>query len=264
MNKKVMEKIASAARLFFFLDYDGTLTPIVARPAMAKLALHHKLILLNLSKQKNTRMAIISGRGLEDIKHRVGIPGIIYAGNHGLEIEGIRMKGVHPSALAFKSIVKKLIHRLEHAYAFFPEVLVEDKTYSVSVHYRQAPEEKIDFLKMILLREVGDFLSNSQLVLAEGKKVWEIRPPTEWHKGRTALWLLGRVVSKAEKNVLPVYIGDDITDEDGFKAIKKNGITIRVTDKTSEPTEAQYGLHSSDEVFVFLKEVMKLRRENAL
>lgn len=261
MNDRVLRQVAASQHLFFFLDYDGTLTPIVAKPGMAKLSHGLKEVLFELSKQRNVRIGVISGRTLEDIKKCVGIPGIIYAGNHGLELERVKTKRVHPAAIAFRQIVKKLIPRLEAAFSVFPEVLIEDKIFTVSVHYRQLPEDKIGFAKMILLKEVGAFLSKSQIVFAEGKKVWEVRPPTEWNKGKTVLWLLGNLSGHSQRATLPVYIGDDVTDEDAFKAIGNHGITIRVTDAPSEPSKAQYYLRSSDDVYGFLKKLIKLRRE---
>jgi trehalose-phosphatase len=260
ISEQVLKQIAASPKLFFFLDYDGTLTRIVARPVMARLSANHKDVLLELSKQKDVRIGIISGRTLEDVQKCVAIPGIIYAGNHGLELERSKTKRVHPAAIAFRHVINTLIPRLELAYAFLPEIFVEDKTFSVSVHHRQLPEDKIEFAKMILLKEIGDLLSRSQVVLAEGKKVWEIRPPTEWNKGRTVLWLLGNLSGFSHKAVLPVYIGDDVTDEDAFKVIGNSGITIRVTDDPSKSSSAQYYLPSSDEVYDFFKKIMEIRK----
>ncbi|MDD5227079.1 MAG: trehalose-phosphatase [Candidatus Omnitrophica bacterium] len=260
LNDKIGKRIAQAPRVFFFLDYDGTLTPIVARPGMASLSRDQREILLELSKQRNVRIGVISGRTLEDVKKRIGISGIIYAGNHGLELERVKTKRVHPAAIAFRQLIKKLIPRLELAFSVFPEILVEDKTFSISVHYRQLPEDKIEFARMLLLKEVGIFLSRSQIVLAEGKKVWEIRPPTEWNKGKTVLWLLGNLSGHSQKATLPVYIGDDVTDEDAFKAIGNHGITIRVTNVPSEHSKAEYFLCSSDEVYDFFKKIIRIRQ----
>lgn len=261
MNDRVVRQVATSPHLFFFLDYDGTLTPIVARPGMARLSPEHREVLLELSKQRNVRIGVISGRTLEDIKKCVGIPGIVYAGNHGLELERAKTKRVHPAAIAFRHVIRTLMPRLELAYAFLPEILVENKTFSLSVHFRQLPEDKIEFAKMLLLKETGDLLSKSKVVLAEGKKVWEIRPPTEWNKGRTVLWLLGNLSGHRQKAAMPVYIGDDVTDEDAFKAIGNHGITIRVTDAPSEPSKSQYCLRSPDQVYDFFEKIIKFRRE---
>ncbi len=170
INANIIKQIATVQRLFLFMDYDGTLTPIVARPAMAQLLPAQRQILMKCSRQKNVKMAIISGRELEDIKNRVGIPGIVYAGNHGLELEGVGVRGIHPAAIEFRKILKKLIPCLETAFIFFPEIFVEDKKFSVSIHYRQLPEEKIEFVKTILLKGIGSFLSNLRGYLGKGKK----------------------------------------------------------------------------------------------
>ncbi|MFH1801184.1 MAG: trehalose-phosphatase [Candidatus Omnitrophota bacterium] len=263
ISEKILQKIANSPHLFFFLDYDGTLTPIVARPGMASLSRDQREILLELSGLKNVRIGLISGRTLEDVKKCIGIPGIIYAGNHGLELERVKTKRVHPAAIAFRQLIKRLMPRLDLAFSVFPEMLVEDKTFSISVHYRQLPEDKIEFAKMLLLKEVGTFLSRSQIVFAEGKKVWEIRPPTEWNKGKTVLWLLGSLSGHSQKATLPVYIGDDVTDEDAFKAIGHHGVTIRVTEAPSEPSKAEYFLRSSHEVYEFFQRIIRIRQGNA-
>ncbi len=247
-----------------FLDYDGTLSPIMARPSMARLTFQQREGLKELSHQPGIRLAVISGRALLDVKKRVGVPGLVYAGNHGLELEGPKIRHVHPIAEEFKRLAKKLVDRLQLAYALLPEILVESKTYSISVHYRQVPDDKVEFAKMILFKEIGNYLGKSQVVLAEGKKVWEIRPPTEWNKGKTVLWLLARLMAHTGKRVLPVYIGDDVTDEDAFKALKKNGITIKVADDLKQASAAQYYLWSPEDVFEFIRRLLKMKSSSAV
>lgn len=245
--------------LVLFLDFDGTLCPIMSRPSMVRLTAEKKEILRQLSHQPDLKVGIISGRALSDVKERVGVPGILYAGNHGLELEGPNIRYLHPAASEFRHLAKKLVYRLKAAFAFLPDMIVESKTFSVSVHYRQVPEDKIGFAKMILFKEIGTYLGKKQLILAEGKKIWEIRPPTEWNKGKTVLWLLARVMAHTGKRVLPVYVGDDVTDEDAFQALHRRGLTIKVADDLKEASAADYYVWSPDDVFEFIRRLMKLR-----
>lgn len=245
--------------LVIFLDFDGTLSPIVARPSMAVLSPIAKKIIRELSLLDHAKVVLVSGRSLEDLKKRVGIKSIIYSGNHGLEVSGPKLSHVHPSAVEFRKLAKKIDHRLHLAYAFMSEIFIENKTYSLSIHYRQVPEDKISFAKMILLKEVGTYLSQSQIVLTEGKKVWEIRPPTEWNKGKTVLWLLARVIAHVGKRVLPIYVGDDVTDESSFKALKDRGLTVKVVDDPYEASAAQYYVWSPKDVLEFLQRLHRLK-----
>lgn len=247
------------ATVVLFLDYDGTLTPIAARPRMAKLPARRREIMLDLSLRPDVKIAVISGRTLEDVKKSVGIRNILYAGNHGLEIETPMLRHVHPAAIEFRRLAKKLASRLRAAYAFMPGIFIEDKTFSVSVHYRQVPEEKVAQANMLLLKEIGSYLSQSRLVLTEGKKVWEIRPPAQWDKGHTVLWLFGRLLANTGKRALPVYLGDDVTDEDAFRALRHRGITVKVTEDPRENSAAEYFLRSPDEVSEFLGRLIKVK-----
>ncbi len=238
-----------------FLDYDGTLTPIVARPSLAKLSERERVLLKQLSSLPGVEVAVISGRRLKDVRSRVGLPGLLYAGNHGLEINGPKIRYVHPTAQDFRKLAKELVLKLRLAYTFLPEILIEEKIFSVAIHYRQIRPEKIDFAKIILYRQIGQYLSDGRAILIEGKKVWEIRPATEWNKGRTVLWLLATHMAHQERKVLPIYIGDDLTDEDAFRALKKRGITIKVGDEYKN-SEAQYYLSSPSEVYKFLNRLI--------
>ncbi|MCM8775497.1 MAG: trehalose-phosphatase [Candidatus Omnitrophica bacterium] len=250
--------------LVLFLDYDGTLVPMMPRPDMAKLTARKKTIIEKLSKQTDIKVVVISGRELKDVKKCVGIPEIVYAGNHGLELEDPQIKHIHPAAVEFEAFVRKLVDRLKRAYTFLPEILIEGKTFSVSVHYRQVPEKKIELAKMILLKEIGGYLGQSQVGLTEGKKVWEIRPPVAWNKGHTVTWLFGRIIAHIGERALPIYIGDDLTDEDAFRALKHRGITIKVVNDPREETAARYYLLSPNDAFEFLRRLIKMKEKETL
>ncbi|MDD5217060.1 MAG: trehalose-phosphatase [Candidatus Omnitrophica bacterium] len=249
--------------IVLFLDFDGTLSPIAARPELAKLLPAQRKTIKELSVQKDIKVVVISGRALDNLKKRVAVPGITYVGNHGLELEDPGMRHVHPAALESRLLLKKITYRLKKAFKFMPQILVENKMYSVSVHYRQLVEEKIRFAKVILLKEIGDHLGKGRIVLTEGKKVWEMRPPVEWNKGKTVLWILARILAHGGKRVLPIYLGDDVTDEDAFKVLQQRGLAIRVTDNPREKSWASHYLWSPQDVSEFLKRLKKIKTEKA-
>ena len=243
--------------VILFLDYDGTLTPITETPEKAVISREAKDLLNKLSKKSHCSVAIISGRSLSDIKTIVGIKDIIYAGNHGLEIEGPKIKFESQVSPRLKSIIR---HIYEDAVSKFPKikgVLIEDKGLTISVHYRLVDEKDIQEFLSIFNEITDSYIVRGKIKINAGKKVYEIRPPVMWNKGKVALWLLARQQFLLEKNkILPVYIGDDVTDEDAFKALKKKGLTIFVGEQGN--SEAQYYLKTTEEVTEFLRLISDL------
>jgi len=246
--------------VMLFLDYDGTLTPIVERPELAKLSYAAKKALKELARLKEIKIVLISGRSLSDLKKLVRIPGLIYVGNHGFEFEGPKIRYVHPGALAAKRHLSNLERRFKKAFRDFPGILVENKKLTLSVHYRQVEFEKIGQAKTIFLKLAAPYLQNSELSFTEGKKVWELRPETQWNKGTTVVWLLARVLFQVSGHPLPIYIGDDATDEDAFRTLRHKGIGIKVTEDSGETSQADYYLRSPDEVVQFLKHLKNLKK----
>ena len=245
--------------VMLFLDYDGTLAPIAAHPGMARLSPCGKEKLKRLARGKGVQVAIISGRALDELKKQVGIPGLIYAGNHGLEFEGPGIRHEHPAALEAKEVIKELVVMLTKVFRAIPGVWVEYKILTVSIHYRQASPERVDKARTLLLEAVRPYLNACQIVLSEGKKVWELRPAVPWNKGSVVLWLLGRALTQSPGEIFPIYIGDDRTDEDAFKAVQRRGLGVRVAENAGENTAALYYLRSPDEVFEFLDHIHLLK-----
>ncbi|MBI3317282.1 MAG: trehalose-phosphatase [Candidatus Omnitrophica bacterium] len=245
--------------ILLFLDYDGTLTPIKERPEMAKLHSEVRNILRALARQEDVQIAIISGRSLSNLEKLIRIPGLTYVGNHGLELHGPKIRHVHPSAQESKLLLHKIAMRLKKAFGPLPGIIVENKIFTLSVHYRQLDPNKIDFAKRLLFKEIGHLLGKSQIVFKEGKMVWELRPAVEWDKGKTVLWLFARVLTRARGRVWPVYVGDDLTDEDAFRVLKGKGLAVKVTQDSREATEAPYYLESAGEVLEFLKRIYQMK-----
>ena len=136
----VSRLLCEANQVLLALDYDGTLSPIVERPELALLPAQTKEWLIRLNRKDKYLVGVISSRGLEDARARIGIDGLIYAGNRGLEINGKGMDFVHPEALRLKESVNQAFHQLQQGLEHFNGVLVEHKGLSLTVHYRLTPE----------------------------------------------------------------------------------------------------------------------------
>jgi len=231
-----------------FLDYDGTLTPIVERPEQADLDPRVRATLKNLSGR--CTVAIVSGRGLKDVRRHVALDGLYYAGSHGFEIEGpgqerIRSEKGSDALPQLNEAENQLRSRL----AEIEGALVERKKYSVAVHYRRVAAELVEKVE----KDVDEVLEGQGgLRKGYGKKVFELQPDVDWNKGRAVLWLMAQLDLSTEK-VRPVYIGDDVTDEDAFRVLPGQGAGIVVHGGEERPSYARYGLVDPEEVRTFLQ-----------
>jgi trehalose-phosphatase len=232
-----------------FLDYDGTLTPIVKKPRLAVLSRKYKAALREIARTPHILTAVISGRMLSDLKHKVSLPGIYYAGNHGFEIEGPRFKITHPRALAAKPLLRRIKHELLKRLKAVPGIIIEDKVLTLSLHYRLVKRQDLKRIKQVFQKIVRPYLKTKRVRITRGKKVFEVRPNIAWDKGRAVLWFMEKLAKG--KDLMPVYIGDDKTDEDAFRALKKKGITVRVG--RSNKTQAKYFVRNVNGVYRFLE-----------
>ncbi|MFA5780564.1 MAG: trehalose-phosphatase [Elusimicrobiota bacterium] len=229
--------------MFLFFDYDGTLTPIVRKPELAKLDKKVQKFLKKLSGK--FKIAIISGRPLWEVKKFVGLKNIIYSGNHGFEIEFDRQKFIHPEVQKIVPEIQKIKQVISAKIKNIKGAFLEDKGIVISIHWRLVDKKYLPKL-FVLVREI--IRDNMRIRLTKGKKVWEIRPNVDWDKGKAVRFIL--TLFPTPYSLFPVFIGDDTTDEDAFK-ISKNGITIRVG--KSNKSNARYYLKSQSEVIKFLK-----------
>lgn len=242
-----------------FLDYDGTLAPIVDKPNRAVISRENKELLKKLSKNHGCKLAIISGRALPEIKRMVGIKNIIYAGNHGLEIEGPKIKFRNPVLPRHRTILKQIKNDLNRKISLIKNAFVEDKGLSLSLHYRLVDRRDMQLLKSRFHQALAFYALNKKINIRTGKKVFEIRPPVEWDKGRAVSWILAQQSRVEKRNKgFPIYIGDDNTDEDAFRVLRSKGLTVSVgRPKTSC---AKYYLKDSKEVTRFLHRILKLKK----
>jgi trehalose 6-phosphate phosphatase len=220
------------------LDFDGTLAPIVAHADQAAPAESTVRAVAALARRRDTRVAVISGRGLEDAARRLPIDGLAWAGNHGLEIRGPGIEHIHPGARAAAAELARCRTAVEQAIAGIEGAWVEDKGLTLSVHYRATPEplhaRVVDAVR-------GAAHATDGLRLTEGKRVVEIRPDVDWDKGRALAWIIDALDVPAASPVL--YIGDDRTDEDAFRALRGRGAGILVGDP--RPSAASFRVAST-------------------
>ncbi len=235
---------AGAAGVAVFLDYDGTLTPIVERPEDAVLSSSMRDAVRALAMR--CTVGVISGRDLDDVRSLVGIEGLYYAGSHGFDIRGPdgrrEQRGEGREQLA---ALDRAEQALREGIAGIDGAQVERKRFSVATHYRRVAPEREEEVEALVGR-VRD--ANPGLRRSSGKKVFELQPDVDWDKGRALLWLLDVT---GEQDALPLYLGDDTTDEDAFAVLRERGAGIVVAE-ADRPTAARYVLRDPDEVERFL------------
>jgi len=244
---EVEARIRAARKVFLLLDYDGTLTPIVARPELALCPPEAKSLLEKLRNCPGSQVAIISGRALEDLKGKVGVSGIIYVGNHGLEMEnpaGIHRKNLSPRRREELGRVRK---ELEAGLSSFAGVSFEDKGPTLTVHYRNAPRGSEGPVQAAVERVLAGYPDRWRI--STGKKIVEIHPRIEFDKGKTVRELLDR---SPGARLLPVYLGDDRSDEEAFLAVREGGISVFVGPEP-ESSAASFFLRDPSEVLEFLR-----------
>lgn len=230
-----------------FLDYDGTLTPIVARPELAVLDETVRRTLVSLAAR--CPVAIVSGRDRADVQRLVGLDELIYAGSHGFDIRGPGLRIEHGSA--FLPDLNSAEAALRLSLARIPGALLERKTYALAVHVRGlAPD-----VAVAVEAAVDAALSRHiRLRKGSGNMVFELLPRLDWHKGKAVLHILEALRLPAAR-VLPIFIGDDRTDEDAFAALTGRGTGILVTESPRR-TAAYYTLRDPGEVHRFLQHLV--------
>jgi trehalose-phosphatase len=248
--KEIIQRIKPGEPILLFLDYDGTLVPIKKAPELAVLHPLRRQFLKRLGEE--VFICIVSGRSLAEIKRLIAIKGIVYIGNHGMEISCGQKVWVHPETKKIRPILRNALKRIQEMTQDLPGVLIEDKGLTGSIHYRQLRPAFWKPLKEIIQAEVGS--RGRALKITKGKRVLEIRPNVKWNKGKGILELLGRL--DLDKMPLCIYIGDDQTDEDAFRTFTKDDITILVGRR--KDSRARYRLVDVNHVWRFLKDLFDL------
>lgn len=245
---------AEGKRIAVFLDYDGTLTPIVETPEQAVMADDIREAVLDLSL--HCPVGIISGRDLADVRDKVRIDSIVYAGSHGFDIAGPENLQVEQTVgEEFLPVLDTAEKALSGQLNAIEGVLVERKRFAIAIHYRRVAPENVERVERIVDAVAS---RHPKLRKSYGKKIFELQPKMDWHKGKALLSLLA-TLGLDRKEVLPLFIGDDVTDEDAFRTMEGRGIGIVVWDRPYE-TAAAYSLNNPDQVREFLVRLIPLCR----
>jgi len=237
-----------------FTDYDGVLTPIVDRPEDALISASMRQVLRELASR--CPVCVVSGRDRAVVQELMGVDDLVVAGSHGFDIWSPEAGTLeHEAGSAQEGLIENVTAELDQAVADVPGVAIEPKKISVAAHYRLVADEgdrtKVREAVQQLLAERPD-----ELKMTPGKMVYELQPKLDWDKGRAVLYLIDALGLDGD-DVVPLYLGDDITDEDAFEALKGRGIGIYVGSQTDperdgRSTAADFMLDSVAEVERFL------------
>jgi trehalose 6-phosphate phosphatase len=247
LARRLAEKVPAV-----FLDYDGTLTPIVDRPEDAVISQGMRNAVRRLAQRCS--VCVVSGRDRRVVQELMGLNDLTVAGSHGFDVwspEGTIERG---EGTEFEVLLAEVKARLHEELDPIEGALVEPKRSSVAAHYRLVSDEERPKVKEVvdtILAEHPD-----ELKVTPGKMVYEIQPKLDWDKGKAVLRLL-ETLGLDRNDVVPLYVGDDITDEDAFVALARRGIGIFVgraddPEVAERTTSADYVLHSTEEVRQFL------------
>jgi len=251
---ELTEGLSKGGSLLLFTDYDGSLSPIVTDPAAARLSSEARRDLRALSRLSHVRIAVISGRALADVRSRVNISGLVYAGCHGFEVAGRGLHFRHPEAEAQRGRLEVVARTLAPLTGVIPGMIVEAKGLAVAVHYRQVAPENVAQIALEVehvVQEAAEGEVRAPLRILRGNKALEIVPGADWSKGKCALWIWSRLALNLPRPAMMLYMGDDSTDEQVFRSLAGQAVTVRVG-PVGEPTAAGYRIPQGSQVLRLL------------
>jgi trehalose-phosphatase len=220
-----VRKLRARRRLLLLLDFDGTLTEFNPDPEVVQLPDARRDLLVELAEGPDTTLGIVSGRRLDDVRRRTRLPaGVWYSGLHGLEIEGPGVRFMHPDAEKAFTVLRRLAPGLSSDLAVLPGVFLEDKTLSLVAHFRDASPEDAKRVPGIVDEHARPYLDSGLFRLMHGACMLELLPRIDWNKGSAVGWIRERVAS--DRETATVYVGDDVTDEDAFTAVRGHGLSV--------------------------------------
>jgi trehalose 6-phosphate phosphatase len=206
--------LVSNPRILIGCDFDGTIAPLVSHADDARLSIPTRAVLQRLVALPGVAVALISGRSIIDLQQRVAVDGVLYAGNHGLEMASYDGSTVMaPAAEATVGVVHQVLEQLAAALAPIPGAWIEDKGVSASVHFRMAAEASHAEIEDLVRAAVQDVKS---LSIRPAKRIWEIRPAIPWDKGTALRWFMSRCQVNSSATA---FMGDDVTDLDAFREV---------------------------------------------
>lgn len=219
---EVEARLAGASGLLLCTDFDGTLAPITADPEGPAITPANDDALSVLAERDEIEIAVVSGRQVDDVASRVGLDGVTYAGNHGLELLRDGETTIHPIAAERIEAIETLLADVDERLADVEGYLLENKGVSATIHYRQVAPEDVPAVEDVVeaaLDEHGEGLHRSG-----GKEIFEIGPAIPWDKGR----VISLLAEDTPRGWIAAYLGDDTTDETAFRALGDEGISVFV------------------------------------
>ncbi|KAK7351175.1 hypothetical protein VNO77_10429 [Canavalia gladiata] len=257
-------------KIVVFLDYDGTLSPIVTDPDKAFMTRKMRATLKGIARHFPT--AIVTGRCRDKVYNFVKLAELYYAGSHGMDIKGPTKsqspkkgnnKGVlFQPASQFLPMIDEVYKILLEKTNSVPGAKVENNKFCLSVHFRCVDEKSWAPLAEKVKLVLNEY---PQLRLTQGRKVLEIRPAIKWDKGKALEFLLKALGYENSDDVFPIYIGDDRTDEDAFKVLRSRGQGIGIlVSRVPKETDASYTLQDPSEVEQFLRRLVEWKRSSTV
>jgi trehalose-phosphatase len=210
-------------RLILFLDFDGTLTPIVARPNLARLSRPVRETLRKLVGL--LPVVVISGRAPRDLRRRVGLQEVCYVGHHGLSCLEAGGDVTWLTLPPHRTLVRRWVQALRIAAEGIDGALVEDKGMTVALHDRLVKPKQRSRLRRRVWRLLAPWIARGSVSLLRGNRVLEARSSRAGNKGTAVSMLLRRPWARHR---VPVYFGDDHTDFDAFSVVHGRGLAIRI------------------------------------
>ena len=238
----VDRRLGDADGLLVALDFDGTLAPIDDDPDAPELPPANRRAVEQLVDHPDTLVAVVSGRQLADLRSRVGVDGVRYAGNHGLEYTVDGEREIHPEAEARMDDLRAVREELGGRLSEMAGVHVENKAVTLTVHYRRATDAAAEDVMAVVEEVVGPV---EGLETGSGKMIVEVKPTVDWHKGA----IVERLREEVPDSWRTVYVGDDTTDEDAFRVLDEGDFGVLVGER---PTAADYRVPAQSDVSALL------------
>lgn len=252
-REEELEERLSGKRPAVFLDYDGTLTPIVDRPEDAVISDNMRDAVSELAER--CTVCVVSGRDRQVVQELMGLDNLVVAGSHGFDIWSPDEGTIeHEAGSGYEELLEEVKARLQEEVGPIEGASVEPKKASVAVHYRLSSEEDRREIKQVVDQILADYPDD--LKMTPGKMVYEVQPKLDWDKGKAVLYLL-ETLELDREDMIPMYLGDDHTDEHAFEALEEKGFGIFVgypedPEVGERTTAADYLLNTVDEVETFL------------
>ena len=244
--------------LLVMLDIDGTLAPIAARPELAVVPPETRRAVAALASRPHTHVALVTGRAAADGRRMVAVGRTWVIGTHGSEVASPDGDvEIDPAVEPFRPAIAQAARQVAAAVAAIRGVIFEDKTWSLSVHYRLADPSVGPRLRAT----VDEIADRHGLLVTSGKMIVEVRAPAPVDKGTAVVSLAQRLGALGEGASL-LFIGDDATDEDGFRQLRArvpHAVTVRVSGQEEMPTAAEFSVRDPAAVRETLEWLLRLR-----